>query len=134
MVTATLRLPFDRPIVTDVEMTAARQALRRLRHDPAALGEDVLGVQKRDLVARIAGAPRHSAARATLFREMHRMLAEVRDRHADRLAEAKAECLDLERGQAERSLLEERTWPFPLYPKTALEELREELSQRWLGA
>ncbi len=103
-------------------------------HDPAALGEDVLGAQKRDLVARIADLPRHSVARATLFREMHRMLSEVRDRHADRLAEAKAECLDLERAKAERSLLEERTWPFPLYPKAALDELRDELSQRWLGA
>jgi hypothetical protein len=134
LVTATLRLPFDRPIVTDADAAAAWQALRRMCHDPAALGEDVLGAQKRDLVARIADLPRHSVARATLFREMHRMLSEVRDRHADRLAEAKAECLDLERAKAERSLLEERTWPFPLYPKAALDELRDELSQRWLGA
>ncbi|MFG0285282.1 MAG: hypothetical protein ACF8R7_12760 [Phycisphaerales bacterium JB039] len=131
LVTATLHLPFHRTGASAEEVEAGRQALRRLQHDPAALGEDGLGERKLRLVQEIADLPRRSEARARLYRQMHALLAEARARHADRIGAAAADVVELQRRFAERTVLEGRDWPFPLYPQAQLDDLAAELSQRW---
>ncbi len=133
LVTATLRLPFDRAIVTDADVERARRHHRQMLHDPAQLNEPLLGRRKTDLVEKIAAAPRRSAERARLFREMHALLAEARQAHADDLAAARARIASLARRVDEGALIAERAWPFPLYPQEALDDLAADLSRRWDG-
>lgn len=130
LVTATLRLPFDRLIVSEADVESAQHRLRRMLHDPAALGEVELSERKRELVEQIASLPRRSGERAELFARMQSLLREVREEHADRLSAARAEVQKLRGRLAERSIIEERTWPFPLYAQSAIDELAAELTRR----
>jgi hypothetical protein len=128
LVTATLRLPFERSVVTQADVEAARHRYRNKLHDPAALGDQAAGQRKRELVRRIADEPRGSAERARLFREMHGLLGEARRAHADALAAARTEVARLRSRVEERSIIEERTWAFPLYPREMIDDLAAELS------
>ncbi|MCK4872350.1 MAG: hypothetical protein KAS72_06465 [Phycisphaerales bacterium] len=127
MVTATRRLPFGRTVVTPNELAETIRLVRRMRHDPAALGEADAAAQKQRLVSAIAAADRHSSERAVLFSQMHDLLAEVRARHRDELAAADADMRNLARRAAEAPILTDRTWPFPFYDEADLLALRDDI-------
>ncbi|MHC5004851.1 MAG: hypothetical protein ACYTJ0_17210 [Planctomycetota bacterium] len=127
VVSATLKLPLGGPDeAPSVERAAT--ALRRAWHDPEAAGPaggagERPGPAKRQLLERIDAAPRDSAARRRLFDELHRELAAERERRAADLATLRRELDAARRRDAERPLVERRTWPFPLYTEEAIDGL-----------
>lgn len=120
--TRTLDL-LDGPVPTRRDVQVARARAHRAAHDPALLGDEDSARTKRDLVARIADAPRHSAQRHTLYREMHTLLDRVRNEHKDELEAQRAEAERVEHAHAAADLAGDRTWPAVLFPDAVLDEL-----------
>jgi hypothetical protein len=123
--TATCHLPFPRSHagVTQADALRARQRLHHALHNPALLGDEPAGAQKRSLVAAIR-ASSDSAERTRLFREMHALLARAREERAQAIGAQHARAEDLARRAAEEPIVNARTWPFPLYPIQTLGTLR----------
>ncbi len=119
--TATLRLPLGDG---EAPPASALQAAHRAWHDPdAAASRGAPSEAKRKILAVIAAAPRRSADRARLFRQLHDRLAELRTRKADVLAGAGRRTEEARRAFAEAAIRDRRTWPFPLYPRPMLDDL-----------
>jgi hypothetical protein len=125
---ATVRLPLASGAGT-MALEEARAALRHRRHDPFA--EDLfLSAQKRQLVNAVTAAPRGSAQRRAAFLELHRAIdrGRIESPSAEQAAQARFE--RALRQAVERPIAERRTWAFPLYPETLIDELAERIRAR----
>lgn len=126
IVTATLRLPVHAEAIPGPrDVARAEWVAHRARHDPALLGDEAAANARADLVERIAELPRHSHERAELFDQLHRLLARVRAERGARLEALAGEAARARALAASREVLDDRTWPFPLYPQADLRSLRD---------
>lgn len=124
VVTATLRLPLGGESLPEPRAVArAAWEAHRARHDPALLGDAVLGARKRDFIHQIARA-RTRAERATLYRAMHALLDDARARLPDALAAFDDRARAMHAVAARAGVAHDRTWPFPLHAPAALHALR----------
>jgi len=130
---ATLQLPFDdsdgRVRWKDVQRAAQRA--HSAWHNPGLVGDAAAQAHKQALVERIrelreAG---RGAEAQDLFRELHALLAEHRQKHAQALAQLEAEARELRARFASLDVVRDRTWAFPLHPPGALEQLRERIAR-----
>lgn len=101
------------------------------RHDPAMLGDDDDAERKRELVARIDAIKHAGDDPAEAFAELHTLLAETRDRHADRLAELDKEATEAQHLAGVRSLALDRTWPWPVLADETLDALHHGIRERF---
>lgn len=93
------------------------------RHDPAMLGDADAAARKSGLVDRIATIKSRGGDPSETFAELHTLLAESRERHADRLARLDRRAADARRHAAIRALATDRTWPWPTLAETTLDAL-----------
>lgn len=127
-ITATRLLPLpgaDAPSPSDVARADWRA--HRARHDPSLLGDTAAAAERSLLVARIAAAPRRSAARREEFLRLHDTLRRSRLVHADALARLGDEAALARALAGNAAILADRAWAFPLYPAAILEGLRDEM-------
>ncbi len=130
---ATADLPLDLPgaNVGEQDVARARWRAHHARHAPEEAGRDDLAAAKSSLVERIRGAERGAEVRASLFREMHRLLADYRaaDRDALEAIDAEAErTADLARSAA---VARARDWSIALYDRRDLRALRRSIRERF---
>lgn len=124
VVTATLRLPLGGDALPEPSAVArAAWEAHLARHDPALLGDAALGARKRDLAAQIARA-RTRAERATLYREMHALLADARAHAAGTLAAFDDRARAMGDVSSRAGVAYDRTWAFPMHAPAALRDLR----------
>lgn len=123
--TATLHLPLlDHRPPAPAQVARARWLAHRARHDPAILNDEPAATHKRDLAAKIAAQPRHSAERAVLYRRMHEGLGRAREAHAADLERLGRDAARLAEQSLDATVASDRTWAFPLYPEAMLLALR----------
>jgi len=137
LVTATLRLPLpERDVPADV-VARAIAAQRRRWWDPQRFVQTDAAVDAREapkpersaipekqlLVDAIAAAPRNSHERAERYRALHRRLAELRERAAPEIEQARRAVDDARRLAAGRPVATSRTWPFAFHAPEAIAEL-----------
>lgn len=111
------------------EISQAAAEAHRAAHDPALLGDERAGAEKRELADRIEAAPRHSAERASLFARMHELRREAIARHGDRLAALEREAERLASQREAAALAEDRTWPWFLHAPETLAALQRAIAQ-----
>lgn len=122
--TATVLLPMGAErSLTDGDLRAARRRIEDARHAPRTLGDAQGQAEKDALVARIA-ATTDRQERLRLYRELQRHLESYRAAHAEGLKSASDAAALTERELAVQSILRERTWPWPLLPRTMVLELQ----------
>jgi len=124
----------SQPRLTDIhDLARARWRMHHARHDPAMLGEPEAAEHKEALVRRIAS--RRATGHNVLddYRALHRLLGEVRSRHADELEKLADDVRRIERDLAGSAVAQDRTWPFPLHDPETLAGLRRAIRQA-LGA
>lgn len=129
VVSATRFLPMETPDIPSPEQIhAARWRAHHARHDPAMLGDADAAVQKRQLIEVIRGAARLGAERAEAYSALHRLLAQVRAKHAADLSRIAAKSVALSEQLAVAKIRYDRTWGFPLYGPAAMDALRGEIA------
>jgi hypothetical protein len=128
----TVMLPLGVPVVSDTEIEDAAMALNRLEHNPDQMladarfdsGEDAaraeaLVSEKRELVARIAGADADKKAVGARIRDVNSSLAALLAPVKRQLVERVAR---LERSRDARDVLTDRTYPFCLWDPAEIRE------------
>jgi hypothetical protein len=131
MVSATMRLPLARSGPQPLDVRKREQLLRHLWHDPTVVGESPApSERKAKWMTTITAAPRNSIERRRLYLAMHEDLAGQRASNAEKLARAEALLEQARQQQREKPIVERRTWPFPLYPTSMIDELVREVSQQ----
>ncbi len=129
VVTATRYLPLSSDAIpTAADLAHARWLAHHARHDPAMLGNVTAATAKQLLLDQISLLPRHSRARADAFRQLHSILDASRRAHAAALAALDANAGRAAARFAERDILFNRAWPFPLFPDSILTSLRDEIA------
>jgi hypothetical protein len=126
VVSATVRLPLEPDQPPGPGLHAARAAARRAWHDPESLGGPPgrgPGPRKRAWIERIERAPRRSTHRRELFFSLHGELEQLRSARSDALASARRRVDEAAERAAAATIIESRSWPFPLYPPEILDEL-----------
>lgn len=131
MVTATrfLPLPGGGEAVTTAQAERARQAARRARHDPLLVDDATDAERKRAFVGRLARRDTTRSERAGEFRAMHAMLAEYRAARGAELTALDEKALAMTRLAGESAIRFDRTWPWPLFPRDAIERLQLEVAE-----
>lgn len=133
MVTATLRLPLRAEIPSPEAAARARWRAHHARHDPALLGDDAGASRKRALVDRIGALRAAGADPAPAFHEMQILLRDHREARRAEL-DALARDADLAGARlAERDIVADRTWAFPLHADEALRSLRDDIGAAFQG-
>ncbi|MBX3377826.1 MAG: hypothetical protein KF678_12580 [Phycisphaeraceae bacterium] len=128
LVTATRYLPLaDGPIPTPADLARARWLAHHARHSPLLLRDPDAALAKQHIVDQIELLPRHTRARADLFRRLHAALADYRQQHSPELSSLSTSAAETAAQLAQRDILFNRTWPFPLYPDPVLSSLRDDV-------
>jgi len=127
--TATARLPLDADAPSEEQIDRAKWLAHNAKHNPALLDDRQAADAKTDILARAERAKADKQNPAPIFAELQRLLADYRDRHADRLAQLLADANRLEARREESAVAHDRTWPFPLYPPTMIDQLREQVGR-----
>ena len=123
--TATWLLPLgDEPPPAPRELARAQWKRHAAQHDPGLVGDGAAADRKRELVGAIARAAPGDVRRATLYREMHELLEEVRERHEPQIAQFELRAAELRERLRDGEILLDRAWPFALFPEERLRELR----------
>jgi hypothetical protein len=99
----------------------------RARHDPSLVGDVEAGRHKREIVERIAGLPRRSAARAAQYGEMLRILERVRAERAHAIHELEQRAQEQQSRAGAMVLARDRTWSLVFHAPGALKSLREHI-------
>ena len=101
------------------------------RHDPAMLGDRDAAHQKQALIEQIEHA-RKQADRATasvLFSQLQTLLKQVRTTHRDQIERFDALALASKARSETQKLAMDRTWAFPLYSKSKLLDLKDQITR-----
>lgn len=138
---ATVYLPVPRPQVDRQELVRLQQELRALLYNPQRfLSEQQLADPRvRSLVERklelIRYRPETRRERRERFREFRRINAELAQLFSDRVAVLQVQIQELERKLKIKRILENREYPFAVYPATYLARFYEEsLAGLWTGS
>ena len=111
------------PTQSPVGVRAIRQRVHQAQHAPGVLGEAALQRAKDAFVQRMAACD-DRAERKKIYQEMHGEIAAYRSDHADALARLAREADEAEDRLAAEAVLRDRTWPWPIYPRTMLLALK----------
>ncbi len=123
VVTATRRVQFAGVHVpTPQEIDAAVWRAHRTNHDVAVLGPAAV-TRKQELLQALAQAPRRSATRRAMYRELHRLIAEAREQGAEAISKAKVDAQIALQSRTVAETAHARTWPCAFLPRAMLEEL-----------
>ena len=106
---------------------------RHFLHDPLRRDSEHISPAKQKHLNAIAAELPRSTERRSRFREYHQWLIEQRRRHSDELARLLSQVQDAQRALLEKELRTKRNWAFPLYKKSAIDELARTV-QSALGA
>ena len=121
VVSADLRLQFAAGAPpTDEDVALARWRAHHARHAPELLGDSDAGHRARTIASEIELLPRGDAERARLFRELHRLLEDVRATRSTELDALGRAATELVERAKDRDVMLDRAWPFPLYEREAL--------------
>jgi hypothetical protein len=132
VVTATLRLDLGRPDPpTRSDLARALWRVHRAAHDPALLGLEEDAERKRTLVGAVATAREAGEPALPPYRGLQAFLDEYRRAHAADLAALAAEAESLAARLAEADVVNDRTWPFPLYPAESIAGLARAVRSRF---
>ncbi|MBX3359217.1 MAG: hypothetical protein KF745_12410 [Phycisphaeraceae bacterium] len=131
LVTATRRLDMGIEPASPAEAAHAVWLAHHARHHPSLLGEPGLESRKRDLLAKITAARSRGEHPREAFRAMHDLLHAARFQHADDLGRLDQTAADLRARLAATDVINDRTWPFPLYPSEVLRDLAASISDRF---
>jgi hypothetical protein len=124
VVSATLRLPLREGQSDDRGLVAALRDFRIGWHDPLSLANHQRpSAAKREFLQRIERLPRRSAERRRMYGELHDRLARERRNHEPELASLRGAIESARQRELERPIIERRSWAFPLYPETMIDEL-----------
>jgi hypothetical protein len=127
---ATWLLPLsDEPPPAPGELARAQWARHAARHNPSLVGDRAAAARKRELVGAIAEAEPGDVRRASLYREMHELLEQVRGRRAGDIARLEARAADLRQRLRDGDILLDRTWSIALFPPERLRELRSRIHE-----
>lgn len=124
-VTADLYLPLPHADYTTASAARAKWLAHSAPHNPALAGDSAHAERKQELLRRIDAAPRDSAERAGLYRELHALLEEYRAARAASLEGLDAAASESDALVRAGELARDRTWAFPLHSDEALGALRE---------
>lgn len=116
-----LKLGEHGPDVRTIQRTVARA--HRAAHDPALLGDEAAAREKFSLVEAIDRAKRRGEDPQPLFRRMHDLLAEVRERRSEQLGALRQEADAASVKRDEAAVADDRTWAFGLLGDEAIGEL-----------
>lgn len=123
VVTATRRVQFPGVHApTPEEIEAAVQRAHHAWHDVGVLGAAAT-VLKRDLIEKVALAPRRSPQRRALYRQLHALIALARERGAGDIAAAREAARAAMQSRETAQTAHARTWPCGFLPRATLEEL-----------
>jgi len=125
--TATAYLPLDADTPSQEQIDRAKWLAHNARHNPALLDDSRTAEAKAQILARAEQAKADKQNPAPIFAELQHLLADYRESHADRLAQLSADADRLEARGAESAIARDRTWAFPLYPPSVIDELRERI-------
>jgi hypothetical protein len=129
LVTATRYLGVSpRSPPNEEQVAKARWAVHHARHHPDLLGDPGRNRERERLLRTLQELPRHSRERADVFLALHRLLDEARQAHPEELERFSFTSRDLQDRFAERALVYDRTWPFVLFPESALKALQAEIA------
>ncbi|MDP1660958.1 MAG: hypothetical protein Q8L55_03500 [Phycisphaerales bacterium] len=122
--TATALLPMGAaPTLAEPDLVAAHRRLENARHAPRTLGDAAAQRHKDALVAQIAATADRSE-RLRLYKQLQHHLEAYRTAHAAELQAAGQAAADTAEELGRQSILRERTWPWPLLPRTMVLELQ----------
>ncbi len=122
--TATALLPMGAaPTLTESDLVAAHRRIENARHAPRTLGDANAQGQKDALVAKIA-ATADRAERLRLYKQLQHHLEAYRTAHAAEIQASAKAAADTAGELARQSILRERTWPWPLLPRTMVLQLQ----------
>ncbi|MEM9064564.1 MAG: hypothetical protein AAGB51_03645 [Planctomycetota bacterium] len=121
--TATLTLPLGggEGVPSERELAHLTWRAHHIRHTPA--DEEL----KRSLLSEIEAAPRQSRRRYELFLSLHEMLKNYRTGAAAEIRTATSEAENARLRRLDATLIDDRTWPFPLHPRERLLKLRDSI-------
>jgi hypothetical protein len=129
VVTATKHLPLGvKSCPGAAEVATAKWRAHSARHHPAMLGEPTNESVKATHVAAIKSS-RDRHARDASFRAMHHILDEYRARRVQDLSGLEYAAAEVEGQKADAAIASDRTWPFPLYPPEALQDLKRRIDR-----
>lgn len=123
--TATVLLDLDRgePVSAEEASSLVWRA-HHARHHPGVLGLHELERRKRALVEEISTLRDRGERTNGLYGELTALLRDYRDANREALHELAAEAEQARRRAEESEVLEDRTWPFILHPRSTLMALR----------
>lgn len=120
---ATLYLPLpSHGVVSERELNRLRQRVRAPRYSPAFVGDAAAESARRELVRAIASLPPHAPERRERFDTLHALLETYRRDRAGAIAAQESRARNAYTA-AGADLSRDREWPFPLYPREALNAL-----------
>ena len=82
---------------------------------------------KREIVQSIKGPETNRGMRSDRYRVLHRLLKEYREQFSDHLSALENKAEQLRRAAGERSIVEDRTWAFPLHERDVLHRLQTDI-------
>lgn len=132
-VTATLRLDLGVPEVSEHDIAKAKWLAQAAKHDPGLIGDHDRAVAKRQHIDAIDSTEDH-LKRLASYKAMHAVLDEHRRENADRLRQLEQNVGSAQAALRDNEIAMDRTWPWPIYPDTALLALRDELRDRFREA
>ncbi|TVS07956.1 MAG: hypothetical protein EA423_02725 [Phycisphaerales bacterium] len=135
VVSATLRLELGGgEVPTEAEVAEARQRAHKAKHDPSVVGDTASAERKAELLREIERCKEAGEDPSPLFREMHALLEEYRNRYAEAIAALESEADRLAAAIDGASVATARDWAFALYEPRQIEALRAEIDRAYAGA
>ena len=125
VVSATLHVPMPQAanVPRPEEISHARWLAHSARHDPLKLEDSAAALKKQALLHAIESQRGDRPARASLYRELHAVLAQSRDAHAVSLKALADHAAQLEESTRRSEVVFDRTWPFVFHSQHALAAL-----------
>ncbi len=132
VVSADMYLPFDVPTATPAEHAKAQWFAHHLPHnidrysEPIDVVDTALRNEKNELLDRM-NDDRNKRRRASAFKRIHAINAELAGRHQDALDQARQRSADSRIGLCNAQITARRDWCFALYPQSQLHALADQI-------
>lgn len=130
MVTATMTLDFNRQPPDPAELARAHWLVHHVPYNIDRFLDDRSHLEQRGkLLAEIDALPRGSVRRRELFERMRSAQRRLAARYEEMIVDTRRYLRATQRRMEETSVVNRRTWAFPLFPQSALRELAAGISR-----
>jgi hypothetical protein len=129
VVTATRRIPFEVSVRTPEEIARARWVAHAARHSPGLLGDEAGERRRRELVSAVKTSRARGVSVRESFETLHSFLAERRAERAGQIHELDATAVEAAKDADIATVVHERAWAWPLYPREMMDRLKEDVSK-----